>query len=97
MEKQHSINWALGRISDILINENEKKGLNWDLTYRKETEETISKLTDWERHYHSILPGGEYIYAREVETGDLLYVINVTGDSVLTALSELMDLLARKF
>jgi hypothetical protein len=97
MEKKHRINWALGRISDILINENAAKGLNWNLTYRKENEETIQKLTDWERRLHRILPGGEYIYVREVDTGDLLYAVDVTGDSVITALSELMDLISRKF
>jgi len=97
MEKKHAINWGLSRISDILIHEDEKKGLNWDLTYRKETEETVKKLTDWERRYHRIMPGGEYVYIREVDTGDLLYAIEVTGDSVLTALSEVMELLSRKF
>ena len=97
MEKKHAINWALSRISDILINENEQKGLNWNLVYRKETEETITKLTDWERRYHHIMPGGEYIYVREVDTGALLYAVEVTGDSVITALSELMDLISRKF
>ena len=43
------------------------------------------------------MPGSEYIYIREVDTGALLYAVEVTGDSVITALSELMDLLSRKF
>lgn len=97
MKKPHAMNWALSCIRDILIALNESKGLNWDIIYRKETEETIEHLSDWERKYHHILTGEEYFYIREVDTGDLLYTVNVTGDSVLTALSELMNLLSRKF
>lgn len=98
MEKKHAINGSLNAITDnILRLVDEKKALNWDLTYRKETEESILHLTDWERKYHHISVGEEYIYVREVDTGDLLYAVNVTGDSVLTALGELFDLLTEKF
>ena len=39
---------------------------------------------------------GEYIFIFDNE-GNKLYSIDVTADSVLTALSELMNLLARKY
>ena len=96
-ERKHLLNWALGRISEILIMINETKALNWNLMYRKETDESIKSMTKWEREYRNILVGEEYIYVREVDTGDLLYAVNVTGDSLLTALSEFMDLLSKKF
>ena len=86
MERNHLLNWALSCISDILIKINESKGFNWELFYRRETDESIKSMTGW-----------EYIYIRHLITGDLLYAVNVTGDSVLTALSEFMDLLSRKF
>ena len=97
MKKNGVIAWGLLQIEHILLKINESKALNWDMMYRKETEETILKLTDFERQYHKIIPGDEYIYIREVDTDDLLYAVNVTGDSALTALSELMKLLADKF
>ena len=97
MEKKRDINWGLANINNILIMVNEQKALNWNMIYRKETEETIGRLTDWERRYHHISVGGEYIQVREVDTGDLLYAVDVTGDSVLTALGELFDLLTKKF
>ena len=55
------------------------------------------KLSDWQRKYHHILSGEEYILVTDNTTGDLLYAVNVTGDAVLTAIYELMKLLSAKF
>ena len=68
-----------------------------ELTYTRETSQTVNSFTDFQRQYFGIRPREEYIYVFDLETGDLLYAVNVTADSVLTAISELMDLLSRKF
>ena len=74
------------------------KEYSWKIIYHRATEDWLeSAVSVWERQYHHLVPGGEYFWIWERETGDLLYTVNVTGDSVLTAASELMDLLARKF
>lgn len=74
------------------------KEYSWNIIYRRATDPWLeSTTTEWERQYHQIVRNDEYFWIWERETGDLLYTINVTGDSVLTAASELMNLLARKF
>ena len=66
----------------------------WDIVYAipKDCEK---KFGEWSTKYHGLINGEEYIFIFEKKT--LLYAINVTGDSTLTAISELMDLLAKKF
>ena len=66
------------------------------IEYMKISEDNINSFTEWERRYHHILTGDEYFIIRE-EDGQLLYARNVSGDSILTALWELMDLIAKKF
>lgn len=68
------------------------------VTYLEMTPENISRFTDWDKRYHGLHTGEEYyfIYAND-EPDHLLYVVNVTSDSLTTAAYELMDLLARKF
>ena len=58
---------------------------------------SIDNFTEWEQKYFHILTGEEYIIIWDEEESHLLYVINITGDSILTALSELMNLMSRKF
>ena len=65
-----------------------------EITYRKETAESVHDFTDWAREYHGILSGDENFY---VWRGELLYVVHVNADSYLTAADELMQLLAKKF
>lgn len=67
------------------------------ITYGKETEESIKALKPWDVQRFGILSGEELFMVWDDRTGDLLYVVNVTADSMLTAVSELMNLLARKF
>ena len=66
------------------------------IRYAMETEETLSRFSDFDREYFRLLPGEEYFYVMR-RNGDLLYVVNVTCDSPLTAFSELTQLIARKF
>lgn len=57
----------------------------------------MSRTTPWERSYHHVRPGAEYFMIWETEHNDLLYVVEVTADSVLTAAWELLSLMSRKF
>jgi hypothetical protein len=65
------------------------------LEYMEETEESVAKWNEWYRKYHNIRPGQQNIYIFD-EDG-LLYKVDVTWDSTLTAIHELMELIARKF
>jgi len=68
--------------------------------YDKPDADSISNYSEWERLYHKIQTGDEYFIIYEnVGAGPLevRYVVNVTADSELTAASELMDMIARKF
>lgn len=65
-----------------------------EITYRRETDESVNDFTEWAQKYHGIVSGQEYFY---VWRGGLLYAVNVSADSYLTAADELMGLLARKF
>ena len=53
------------------------------------------KYGEWNTKYLGLLEGEEYFLVSLDD--NLLYAVNVTGDSVLTAFSELMNLLSRKF
>ena len=68
-----------------------------NISYMRENEQSIKRFSDWTQQRLGILTGEEYVYIR-IETEDnLLYAINVTGNSVLTIAAETMDLLSRKF
>lgn len=89
--KQEEINRGLAAITKYLKTLKPQKV--WQIYYT--IAEEHHNFTEWERQYFGILNGEEYLLI--YDSVKLLYVINVTGDSTLTALSELMDLLARKF
>ena len=52
-------------------------------------------LSDWDRKYLGVIDGEDYFFI--FVEGNPLYAINVTGDSVLTAIRELVEKLADKF
>lgn len=98
MTRDGQMQMVLTQIRPILTMVNEGKALSWTINYRRATDPWLeSTTTEWERKHHQIVRNDEYFWIWERETGDLLYTVNVTGDSVLTAASELMNLLARKF
>ena len=89
--KEEEINYGITAISGYLaILKPQKK---WNIYYDVAKEN--HNFSDWDRQYHGIIDGEEYFFV--YDNNHLLYVINVTGDSTLTAMSELMELLARKF
>lgn len=67
-------------------------GNDWAIVYS--TPENMP-LDDWSRKYHQLINGDDYffIYVNK----DLLYTVNVTCDSILTAIHELVAKLAAKF
>lgn len=82
---------SFGRRKDIAV------------TFSRLTNETIEEFSAWDRKRFVLLPGDEYFFIWETCRPDvpdpdgLLYVVNVTADSLLTAASELMNLASRKF
>lgn len=65
------------------------------VSYENITAAEIAKMDEWTRMEHHFLPDEEYFL---VYLGKkLLYTVNVSCDAPLTAASELMDLVARKF
>jgi hypothetical protein len=68
-----------------------------DIAYARETPESVADFTEWQRELKRIYAGNEYFHIWDGRDGSLLYAVNVTSDSLLTAASELMQLIARKF
>ena len=64
--------------------------------YIRPDEKTIGQYTDYQRRHFHIHTGDEYFLIWE-KGAHLLYVVDVTADSALTAASELMNLVCRKF
>lgn len=67
---------------------------HWDIIVAQ-VDDPKDLFDDWTIAYHGILSEEEYIFI--IEDNHLLYALNVTADSVLCALSELMQLLVNKF
>ena len=65
---------------------------NWEIAY--DTPEHVD-LTDWDRKYLQLIDGEDYFFI--FVDGSPLYAVNVTGDSIICALYELIELLSRKF
>jgi hypothetical protein len=57
-------------------------------------EGNINRYTDFQREYHGIISGDEYFMIDDPD--GLLYAVNVSGDSNMTAAAELMELVSRK-
>jgi len=97
-DKHAEINQCINYVQGILNTIRPKK--KWRIYYDKMNPENICQYTEWQRQYHGIRTGDEYIFIREDdEHGDfhLLYVVNVSAESTLFAMSNLMKLLADKF
>ncbi len=96
MNKKHDeMACAIRCISSLL--KKVRPNLAVDIAYRHEDDKSVQDYSIHERLYHHILSGDENIYIWNAKDGVLLYTVHVTGDSVLTACAELMELLAQKF
>lgn len=90
--KSYRMRVALGRIDRIAAGEG--------ALIRTEyvgADEHPEGMDEEDRRMHGIVEGDEYILVRSDVNGRVLYAVNVSADSVLTAISELMKLLAQKF
>ena len=93
-DKATEINYGIVQIQGILqMLRPEKK---WRIVYKKVTDAVLDTLTDWQKQYHGIRKNEEYFFIWD-EEGCLLYVLNVSAESTLYSLSNLLKLLADKF
>lgn len=76
---------------------------NIRIEYIRPNDESIKRFTQWERERNHIRTHDEYYLVWDdspdwnTDKPDLLYAVNVSIDSYLTAANELLDLLSRKF
>ena len=94
---EHTTRWLeLQRIAncvEAMSNKYIKEPIS--ITYEELTDESVKAYSDWNRQRFGLCSGEEafFIFRRS----SLLYVVNVSADSYLTAARELMDLIGRKF
>ena len=87
---------------ETIVKENGRRN-DIAITYCEMDAESIADFTEWERERNELFIGHEYFLIWEVpdphaiEPFHLLYTVNVSADSVLTAVAELMNLVSRKF
>lgn len=89
-EKTKQICFGINRIQEIL--DHIRPNNNWEIVY--DTPEHVP-MTEWDRKYLQLCNGEDYFFI--FVGSQLLYAVNVTGDSVLTAMQELITKLAEKF
>ena len=87
---------------DTIVKENGRRD-DITITYCEMDAESIADFTEWERERTKLFIGYEYFLIWEVpdpyaiDPFHLLYAVNVSADSVLTAVAELMNLVSHKF
>lgn len=65
--------------------------------YVRMTPERLAKLDPWYIKYHRLIEKDEYMFVWDLEFDELLYAVNVSGNSYLYCIKELLDLIAEKF
>lgn len=95
MDKEQAINFALNDVLNILHLARADKNIG--IEYIRTTQENLKRFSEWDRERFVMLTGEELFLVSDNRTNHLLYVVNVTGDSVLTAMAELMNMIANKF
>lgn len=89
-KKTIKIIYCMSKIQDIL--DYLRPGNNWELAY--DIPEHVV-LSDWDKERLGLIDGEDYFFI--FIENKVMYAINVTGDSVLTAIEELVHKLAQKF
>lgn len=101
MERIESLNHIAIETEKLIRSFGRRKDIA--VTFSQLTNEIIEEFSAWDRKRFNLLAGDEYFFVWETSLPDaadpygLLYVVNVTADSLLTAASELMNLASRKF
>lgn len=93
MTRTESLNDIAGTIEEMIRRHGRRKDIT--VTFEEPTAESLRKFSDFQLRYFALRAGEEYFFVWEPD--GLLYAVNVTGDSLLTAAWELMDLVSRKF
>ena len=69
-----------------------------NVEYKQLTKEAEKDFTDWQKQKFNLqFDGSEYFFVYDEFEESLLYTVNITADSYLTAAKELITLLANKF
>ena len=68
-----------------------------EIMYAEVDKDTLELFSDFEKQYHHIREGCEMFFIFDRPDDILLYTVDVSADSVLTAYEELMKLIAAKF
>ena len=92
-EKREEMRRALRHIERMMLERGALVRIEYDLM----TEEKLACMSRLEKKLHPMLSGDEQILIWDDVDGQLLYHVNVTGDSVLCAVYELMRLLKDKY
>ena len=98
MERNEKMNAIAADLTRMILDYGRRNDIT--VTYAKPTDEDMAKFSDFAIRYHQLHNGEEYFLIWENmpnENPGLLYVVNVTCDSYLTAMQEAIDLIARKF
>ncbi|MBQ9252606.1 MAG: hypothetical protein IJ188_08220 [Clostridia bacterium] len=66
-----------------------------DIYYMRMDDRQMARFGEWERSKFHLVKGDEYFLISKC--GVRHYMVNVTGDSDLTAIKELIDKIAAKF
>ena len=90
LSKTKQIDFCTEKIKEIL--DYLRPDNKFKIVYAKPEEVNMS---DWKREYLRLLCDEDYFIVYYDD--EPLYAINVTGDSVLTAIRDLVNLLANKF
>lgn len=97
MERTEKMN-SLAKSLEENINTFGRRG-DLHIEYSKIDDKTILLFTNWQIKMHHIYCGMEGFFIYENIPGEgfnILYAVDVSADSYLTAASELMDLASRK-
>lgn len=92
--KERQINFCIEKIQEMLQLINSEKKWTIKYFYPKDFHE-FEPYSPWDVQRHHLFVNDEYFLI--MDDDGILYAVNVTGDSVLTAVEELMLLLSKKF
>jgi hypothetical protein len=101
MERIDSLEHIAIEVEKLIRSYGRRKDIS--VTFSCLTNEIIEEFSTWDRKRFGLVSGEEYFFVWENSRPDvadpygLLYVVCVTADSLLTAASELMNLVSRKF
>lgn len=99
MTREEQLSDIATRINDLVTDYGRRKDIA--IIYSKLNKKNLDKFSTWDRERFTLIAGEECFFVYEINMrtvkSNLLYVVAVTGDSLLTAAEELMDLVAKKF